>query len=239
MRKILAATLLIAVLTPVYAVIPQPVIPVNDYPKLNTISYQISAEKWVNTDTAKVTVVIDATLNQQGMQNLQSNMVQNLKKLVEADWRVTDFSRNQSQSDLETVSVTAEAWIATGQLADVRARALSMSKPGMKYTVSDISYQPTPDEIQQAQAQLRGELYGKIQSELAVVNNTYKNANFYVNNIIFMTGDMPAPMPMMKAQGAAQVMMAGNNAAVNPSVSQKIVMNATVTLAATIATPAG
>lgn len=237
MRKILPTTLLIAVLTPVYAV-PQPVVPVNDYPKLNTISYQISAEKWVNTDTAKVTVVIDATLNQQGMQNLQSNMVQYLNKLVAADWRVTDFSRNQSQSDLETVSVTAQAWVPTGQLADVRAKALSMSKPGMKYTVSDINYQPTPDEIQQAQAQLRGELYGKIQSELAVVNNTYKDANFYVNNITFMTGDMPAPMPMMKAQGAAQVMMAAN-AAPNPSISQKIVMNATVTLAATITTPAG
>lgn len=235
MRKILSICVLLGAMGVAQAA-PQPVVPVADYPKQNTISYQLSVEKWVNTDSAKVDVVVNASLDQQGMQDLQQKIEQNLASIAKADWRIVQFNRQESQSGLETVNVLAEARIPTVQIGDIRKKAEDLTKPGMKYQVSDISYAPTMDEMQKAEMDLRNQIYQQVHNEIEELDKTYKNQDFYVSDIEFMTGGMPMPRAKYadNAAGSVNMVVRAPMAASPGNVSQKITMNAVVTVASTV-----
>lgn len=229
MRKIILSTLLTG-FTGLAVAAPAPVVPVSDYPKQNKISYQLSVEKWVNTDTARVTVSVNASLDQKALESVQQAMQTNLKQLANVNWRIVNFSRDQSQSGLETVTAIAQARVPANQIKDMRGKAKSLSKPGMQYQINDISYQPTDDEIQKANAALRQEVYQKVQSEINLLDKTFSDEDFYVQQIDFNSDAMPMP----RAVGANVMMLKQAAAPSDTNVSQKVVLNVLVTVASTV-----
>jgi len=215
---------------------PNAVIPTGEYPRLNTINFQVSSEKWISTQTAKVDIQIDASLNQKGLDTLQTQVETTLKTLANGDWRLIDFNRTQDQSGLERVQITAEARLPTAQITDIRTKTEALTKPGLKYQVANIDYTPTPADIQAAQANLRTELYQRIQAEVVLIDKTFGNQAYYVQGISFNGSGIVAPMPMMKTASFAVEANAAP-AQQDTSVSQKVTMTANVTLASTIANP--
>ncbi len=201
-------------------------------PVLNQVQYQLTAEKWATTDTAKVIVSIDSTLNQVALANINQIIMSNLKKIVQkADWHITSFNRSKTQSGLETMRVIAEARIPEKQLSGLRNKAKDVTRPGSTYRIADIQFTPSPADIQNTRAALRQEIYQQVKTELTKLNAVYPGEKFQVNSINFTR--MPMPRPMMKNR---TMMLAAESpsavAAPQMSVSAKVVQNATVVFAA-------
>ena len=85
--------------------------------------------------------------------------------------------------------------------------------------------------MQQAQAQLRSQLYQQAHDEMARINKIYTGQNYSLNNLVFFDGDV-APQPQYKAAQAPQMMNAMAVSASPPlTVSNEITMTALVQVA--------
>ena len=199
-----------------------------NFPPLDTISFQLSAEKWASTQTAKVTVNINAALTDQQLGTIHSSILANLNKIVDsADWHITQFNRSKSDSGLEELLVIAQARVPESQLANLRDKAKSVSKPGETYTIAAIDFSPSLSEVEKVKAELRSEIYKEASQELERLNKEYPDEKFFLHTIQF-TSDSIMPQPQPRAMVFVETKMTN---ASTMSVSDKVVLNANVILA--------
>jgi hypothetical protein len=207
---------------------PQAVQLVSPYPSLNRIHYVVQKEQWVVSNSARVIVAVNANLTDEALDHFQDRMNKNLSALAKnVSWHVTQFNRNQDSSGLEQVSAQAEARIANSDLAGLRVKADKLSSPGIKYSIVDIQYGPSDEDIQKAKDTLRQNVYVAIAEEIRSLNKTYKQ-DFFVNSIDFdlNSSSGPAPQPRM-------MLVAGVSNG-NVPINQKLVLQADVVLAAKV-----
>ncbi len=214
---------------------PAPVIPIGQYPSLNIVHYQASVEQWVTTQTALVTMGVDASLNQSGMDNIQSQVNASLKKLADnVNWQMTTYERNQDASGLEKLHIEEQARLTSNQLTNIRTSTDKLSQPGVKYSIIDIQFTPSLAEMQAVNDSLRAQLYDKIKQEVNLLNKTY-DQKFYVNDVEFYSGDIQ-PLQSNNTNGYKTMALAAAPAPQPAAtMSQRLVMSADVTLASTIA----
>lgn len=207
----------------------------NSNPALNNVSYQLSAEQWANTATANVTVSLDASLDKIGLSNLSTYVLKNLNAIEpNPNWHIVQFTRNQDKSGLETVHIEAQARIPSGNLAALRDKAKNLSKQGETYSISDIDFSPSMDEIEVAHTAARSAIYDKAKQEVARLNQVYPDQHFFLNSIQFM----PAPVaPVAYAKVTMAEAPPGEGAQPPVSVDAKVVEHATVVIASV--TPTG
>ena len=216
---------------------PQVVQLASPYPSLNRIHYVVEKEQWVVSDSARVIVSVNANLTDDALDYFQDKMDQSLNSLAKnVSWHVTQFNRNQDNSGLEQVSAQAEARIHNSALAGLRARADKLSSPGVKYSIVDIQYGPSDEDIQKAKDNLRQNVYAAIAEEMRGLNKMYKQ-DFFVNSIDFDLDSSVVPPPSPMFMRGAQPMMANANTSFkndNVPVNQKLVLQADVVLAAKV-----
>src|ERR1700734_3787977 len=76
---------------------------------LPQVTLQLSAEQWVTTQTAKVTVAMDALLNKEQLATAQQNFQAALNKIAgDATWHIIHFSQSESKANLEQLHAVAE-----------------------------------------------------------------------------------------------------------------------------------
>lgn len=232
---LIGLTLSLFITTASWADTPQPVIPVAQYPQFNTIHYQTSVEQWVTTKTALVTIGVDASLNQTGMDNMQQQVSDSLKSLAsDINWQMTDYERTQDASGLERVHIEEQARLTADQLTNLRTKTDTLSKPGIKYSIIDIQFTPSLAEIQVAQDNLRSQLYSKVKQEIELLNKNY-DQTFYVHDLEFSPGDASPPQPMAQNNGNYKmVQMAAVPSSSQATMSQRMVMSVDVVLASTV-----
>lgn len=201
-------------------------------PILHQITFTLTSEQWVTTQNADVFVGVDATLDQSQLASAHNDILQKLNKLAKTDWHITQFNRSQNSSGLEQLSVVAQARLPETDLSKIRDDAKNLTHPGETFTVLNIAFTPSTAELEAVRAQLRNDLYNKIQNELNTINKVYTNQKYVVHEIDFSeSGASQPPVPMMK-----MTMVAGNAAEAAPAaapltVANKLVMTANVTLA--------
>jgi hypothetical protein len=199
-------------------------------PLLNKVTLQLSAEQWVTSKTALVAVSINAAVSDQGLEKIHSQVLDKLTKLSnQGEWHVISYDRSQDKSGLESVQIMAQARLAETALAGLRAKAKSISKPGETYSVSNIQFTPSDNEIRDANNFLRENIYEQAKAEIANLNKQYPEQKYYLHDINFISDLAPLPM----AQTMAYTKVAGNgpaNAAL--VVGDKMRVVATVILAA-------
>jgi hypothetical protein len=201
-------------------------------PVLHQITFNMTSEQWVTTQHADVFVGVDATLDKTQLATAHNDILQKLNKLAKTDWHITQFNRSQNSSGLEQLSVVAQARLPETALAKIRDDARNLTHPGEAYTVLNIAFTPSTAELEAVRAQLRSNLYDRIQNELNNINKIYSNQKYVVHQIDFSESGSPQPpVPMIK-----MAMVAGNAAEMAPSapqltVANKLVMTASVTLA--------
>ena len=195
---------------------------------MDKVAYKVSVEQWATTTSALVTVTINANLGESGLETIHGQIEQNLKKISpNSRWHITSFNRSQSQSGLEQLTAQAEARIDSSHLGNIRSKAKSISKPGEKYTISDIVYKPSLKEIEAVQKILRNQVYKDIKQQLTQLNSVYPGQNFHVYRINFLPERfVPTPGPRMMAMAKT----AGSMDSSLP-VSDKVRVDAIVVLA--------
>ncbi len=210
--------------------------PASQQPILNKISLQLSVEKWAQTDTAKVTVSLDGALDKIGLANISSQMMQTLDKMAgKTDWHITQFMRSQDKSGLETVHVEAEARLPETDLADLRNKAKNLSKPGETYTVTNIDFSPSAEEIEKTHAVTRAEIYNLVKQEIARINQIYPDQQYFLYSIDFQAGQTFQPVAMRAMAVSEAVAEAAPQVGV--AVSTKVVETAQAVIAAITKTP--
>ena len=200
--------------------------PCHTCPELDKVQFQVSASQWVSTQTALLTVNINATLNNADLVQARADIMARLKKIADGEWHLTQFDRSQDSSGLEKLFVEAQARMPQASLTNIYQNAKDVSKPGATYTVSAVEFKPGLQEIQQIKSQLRERLYQQVNEEMARLNKVYSNQNYTVSKLSVADGEMQA-LPQFKAmQMQAMVAPAANIS--NLSVSNELIMSAFV-----------
>lgn len=223
MKKLVAALVGMLVVSPVWAD--------NDLGALlNRVTLQLRAEKWVTTQTAQVTVGVNAGVSDAGIEKMQGEVLAKLQQFsAQSEWHIVSFSRQQDKSGLESIQIVAQARLPQAELAALRTKAKSLSKPGETYTIDDVQFTPSDAEITQANNLLRGTIYQQAKAEIDALNHTYPEQKYYLHNVDFIMSQPVMPMAATAMYRANKV--EGAPVAQPLNVGNKLEMMATVTLA--------
>ena len=194
---------------------------------LDTVVFQVEAKQWVGTQTALLTVSINATLTNADLVKARKEIMDKLIKVAPGEWHLTQFDRSQDNSGLEKLYVQAQARVPQSSLTPVYQNANSVSIPGASYEIAGIEFKPSLEEIQQIRTQLRERLYQQARDELQRLNKVYTGQNYSLNNLIFDEGVNMAPSPKIATMNA----IAMPASAPNLTVSNELMMTATVQVA--------
>ena len=199
---------------------------------LDTVVFDVAAKQWVSTQTALLTVNINATLSNADLVKARADIMERLVKIAAGEWHLLQFDRSQDSSGLEKLYVRAEARVPQISLTNIYQNAKSVSKPGASYEIGVVEFKPSLDEVQQIRIQLRERLYQQARDEIARLNKVYPGQNYSLYNLIFGEGDV-MPMPQTKGYQPREMInaMALPAAAANLAVSNELTMTATVQVA--------
>ncbi|MCB1827201.1 MAG: hypothetical protein KDH94_02165 [Coxiellaceae bacterium] len=189
---------------------------------LNTVSYQLSEQKWVKSTEATATVAVNATVSDQNIAKLRESILSNLQEIAKGEWHITQFIRTTTSSGLQSVNVRAQVRLPVSQTDQINVHAKSVSKAGQTYSIVNLDFTPSPADYAAAQASLREKIYGEVQSELNQLNKQFPNAHYFVHQVRFSQGAfMPRTVALVKMPMANSVV---------PNVSQMTRLTAMVML---------
>ncbi len=198
------------------------------------IVLNLAAEGWVETKTARVLAVADVAIAAENRNAVRDRMMAALKKLsTDAEWRISQFTRNQDPAGLERWRVTAEARLPEAALGGLDERAKQQSQPGLQLRIQAIQFTPTLEEREAALANLRGQLYAQAKEEAARIAKLWPERNFRVARIEIGSPAfraLPAPMAAQAFRENDAVAGAASESGEAVSVAQKLNLQATVML---------
>lgn len=195
---------------------------------LNKVSLQLNSEQWVATKTALVTIGISASVPDAGLDKVQDTALKKLEQLSnKGDWHIVYFNRTLDQSGLENIQMRAEARLPAAALPNLRDKSKEISKPGETFTLENVQFTPSEQELRDANIVLRNQIYQQAKEELDRVNKMYPDQKYYMHDINFINNVVASPMPQIS-------MMAINKSAGSSplAVGDKMILNATVVFAA-------
>jgi len=197
---------------------------------LNKVTLRLNAEQWVTTKTALVTVGINVSVSDNDLGKIQSRIIDKLNQIGKADWHILTFDRTLDQSGLEKIQASAQARLPDNVLAGLRDNAKAMSKPGETFTLDNVQFIPSEDEIRNANAVLRSNIYQQVKIELDQLNKLYPEQKYYLHQINFLAEIMPGPLPQNVMLVQTKIRAASANAALE--VGDKLRISAVVVLSA-------
>lgn len=229
MRLTLPATMLLAATlasSPAMADTPRP----ND-----EIVLQLSTEGWVDTKSARITAVVQKVLSGDEAANTGDRVPTALNELAPgAEWHVVRFDRSRDESGLERWRITAEARLPESELGGIYDRARNLSQPGQQIQIADVDFTPTLEEREAAAAELRAAIYREAQAEVKRVAEAFPEAGYRVTRVdfVFSTPTVRPYAQDMVARAAPMAMQAAESKMADQGVSERMVLNATVTIGA-------
>lgn len=194
---------------------------------LDKVMFRVAAKQWVSTETALLTVTINATLNNADLVQARADIMTRLSKIAKGEWHLTQFDRSQDSSGLEKLFVEAQARIPQADLTDIYKNAKDVSKPGASYTVTGVEFKPSLQEIEGIKAALRTKLYQLVNDELARINKEYASQKYTVSRLYLIDGDT-VPQEAYAARKMNVMTVAAASPAPMLTVSNEITMSALV-----------
>lgn len=198
---------------------------------LNQVSFQLAEKKWVSTKTALLNVSINATLTSADLVKARAEIMTKLNQIAKGEWHLVQFDRSQDNSGLEKLFVLAQARINQSDLTDIYQHAKTTSKPGATYEINSVDFKPSLIEIQDVQAQLRDQLYQKIQAELTRLNSVYSGQVYTLYHLEFVEGDVSPQSKSYQPREMQNTMVMSTSVAPSLAVSNELTMTAVVQLA--------
>lgn len=189
----------------------------------------LSVEDWIKTEGATAYVEINAALDGEDAAAIRSQMLQGLVRLAAGEWRITRFSNTRDSSGLQRWSASAQARLSDDALDGLRNRAASLSRPGLRFRINHLEFNPTLAEREAARTLLRKRLYERIGQEIVMLEAAFPGRRFRLKRLE-TEPPMGARPAMLNARAEAVPMAAAKQ--VPMTVSQKLRLSARVILAA-------
>ncbi len=201
-------------------------------PPSDQVVLQLQAEEWVETKTAKLAVSVETVLSGEQAAQQAGKVPPVLNELAQGDWRVTSSDRSRDASGLERWRVMAEVRLPESALGGIYDKARQLSKPGQQLEVNEVDFSPTLAEREATAAKLRADIYRRAAEEAAEAAKVWPDQGFRVHRVDFETAGMPRPVQRMSMAKGDMQAMAAPAAAEAYGVSERLVLRATVVLAA-------
>lgn len=231
MRRLTAALLPILLLAPGIAAAQGATTIIRPPPVMDEVTLELSAEDWVVTETALVTVTADAAATDAQTGVARGDLLAAVSQLVpQAEWRIVSFDRFTDQAGLDRWQAVAQARLPETEVGGLGEKARELSRPGLQLRVRSIEFTPTLAEVEAVRARLRAEIYRRADEEIAALERSFEDRDFRIGAIRFQENGMP-PMQVqaMMSRGAASEAMDKATAA-PVSVSEKLKVTAFVVL---------
>ncbi|MBJ7416577.1 MAG: hypothetical protein JHC88_14195 [Niveispirillum sp.] len=228
MRRSLVPLALASLLFTAVPVVSAQTLPVQ--PAIDTVSFNVSVEDWVKTETALVTLVVDIAGNGNGG-TVRSDVLKAVAGIADrAEWRIVAMNPQSDSAGLERWQAQLHARLPEGQLSALGDRAKKASKPGLQVRVGGVAFDPTLAETEETRSALRDKIYAKVNAELKRLNAAFPGRNYRAGDISFTEQRMamPASAYREKMVMAAAAPMAD----ALPGVQDQMVLEARVTLSA-------
>ncbi|HUY68631.1 MAG TPA: hypothetical protein VMV79_04960 [Alphaproteobacteria bacterium] len=220
------------------------------FPPQDQVIFTLSAEDWVTTKTAHVTIAVDAAVKGSETADARADMLKAVNALAPADWRLTSFARSQDQSGLERWNAGFEARLPESDLGGLGDKTRKLSKPGMQLAIGTIDFTPTLAETEAARGALRDKIYKMAQDQLEQLNTALPGHNYHIALIDFTGGtsgggEPPMPRvfhgPLMNGMAMAASEATATSTPEQPPIerAEQITMTARVVLAATAESSGG
>lgn len=194
---------------------------------INKVRMQLNAEKWVTTQTALVSVSVNATVQTQGIDKVTASVKENLKKISETgEWNIVSLNRSEEKSGLESVQIHAEARVPQNEISDLRDKAKLVSTPGQTYKIDSIIFKPSDEDMRAAEAELRNNIYTQAKAEIDRLNKVYPEQKYYLHSIDFLQG--PGPMPMTAMYMKAEMAPRQQNATLDIGNKKELIANVVI-----------
>jgi len=215
---------------------------------MDNINLSFTVEDWINSNTAEVTMTVNASTEGQDGLDLRTEIKEALESLVDTEWRFIDISRNTGRSGLEEWNVMAQARVEEKDLNNLPSRAKELGRKGLQYRVGNVDFTPTKEQFEDLYRNLRSKINGLISEELTTLNTELPDRKWRVGAVNYNFRDGP----LVGAAGGRNVMMAVSANAVQDmgldfdddvgsagdfggfEVSQKIELSAGVTVSSVV-----
>ncbi len=204
------------------------------------VAFDLSAEDWVTTKTAHVTVNVEAAVSATNAGSMREDMAKAVGDAAKGDWRLTNFTRTQDSTGLEHWSVSFDSRLPESALNSLPDSLKKASKAGMQMSVGDIDFSPTLDETEATRAGLRARLVKNAVEQVATLNTSLPGRSYRIAQIAFdSAGAIVEPRilkrPMMMS---AMAVSAPSSEGAGQEHAQKMTMTAHVVYAAIAPTAA-
>lgn len=194
------------------------------------IVLELVEEAWVETKTARVALQLKTLLTDDKAAEpvVEPNAL--FSPVADGAWQMTEFHRGQTDTGFEQWVIVAEARIPQTALTGIYDRVKQASSRGRTFTVREIDFTPSLAERQATAAKLRAALYKRASNEADAIAAVFPDRGFAVHRVDFGGAAVPEPV-MMRAQADDARAYAGNAKHAGPSVSERMVLRATVVVA--------
>ncbi len=194
------------------------------------IILRLSVEEWVDTETAKIVVSINAAGSGSDAISIRSDMLEALDDVApDAEWRFTRFDRSVDRAGLENWNAMAEARLTDRQLDGAAERADRVSKPGLQIRIQRTDFEPTLADVERVRAELRARVYSAAREEVERLNAVLDDADFRIATVAFVPKVVSQPRFQARAMSAIADM--AESAAPAVVVSNKLQISAEIVLA--------
>jgi len=201
-------------------------------PRHDEIVLELSAEEWVETETARVVIAVDLAIGAGQFGQARAEVEGDLRAISpKGVWRLTQFNKLRDEAGYERWRMLAEARLPGKVLSSLGATVKNVSRSGRAFRIQAIDYTPTLAEREAARASLRARLYAEAGREVAAINKAFPGRDFRIGQIDF-TGQVMMGRPMMDNARATRVMSAQAKAAPATAVAEKLTVDARVIVAA-------
>lgn len=195
------------------------------------VSFTLTADNWVTSHSAEVTIAVHALLTQDQLADAQSNILHSLRNIsAKGEWKIIQMQRTQNQANLEQLEILAQARLPNDALTDLRAAAKQESKQGETYEIQSMDYSPTNDELEAAQANLRSKIYEMAKAELQRLNSVFNNQSYILFSINFNNPQPIQPMYQKVNMIETAEVRSDQSAVQNANVSQHLTLTGQVVL---------
>lgn len=201
-------------------------------PRHDEIVLELSAEEWVETETARVVIAVDLAISAGQFGQARSEVEGDLRAISpKGVWRLTQFNKLRDEAGYERWRMLAEARLPGKVLSSLGATVKNVSRSGRAFHLQAIDYTPTLAEREAARASLRARLYAEAGREVAAINKAFPGRDFRIGHIDF-TGQVMMGRPMMDNARTTRVMASQAMADPATAVAEKLIVEARVILAA-------
>ncbi|MEO9900199.1 hypothetical protein [Nisaea sp.] len=201
----------------------------------DTVTLDLSLEKWVETDSATVTVAADLAVKAGGFGLARAAVQADLAKISDkAPWRLVGYDRLRDEAGFERWRITAEARLPSMALGGIGSTVDGLGEAGRSFALLGIDFTPTLAEREAALAELRADIYQSAADELARLKAVYPDRGYRVAaiHIAPSTAQRPQPAMMMRTEAVSKLASSGGGG--GDSVAQKAELRASVRFAAEV-----